>query len=75
MHGTLQGEAVRMARQMPQRVTAEEVQDLLRRGRRKLPGGTTAECFHHRPFVHTFYSMADLPLTQFSQTQTDEEHT
>ncbi|XP_057707470.1 PMS1 protein homolog 1 [Corythoichthys intestinalis] len=53
----LQGEAVRLARQMPTHLSREDVKDILRRMEQQL-GENSHTCFHGRPFLHP---LSDIP--------------
>ncbi|XP_068186237.1 PMS1 protein homolog 1 [Antennarius striatus] len=55
----LQGEAVRLARQLPTNVSREDVEDTLLRMQRQL-GDDIQTCIHGRPFLHR---LCDVPST------------
>lgn len=52
----IQGEAVRMSRQLPMGLSREEVEALLEETAQLLPHGTTT-CFHHRPFLSCLFHL------------------
>ncbi|XP_052094851.1 PMS1 protein homolog 1-like [Mytilus californianus] len=62
----LQGEAVRMARQLPRQLSRDDMIDILIQRETMLPL-KCENCLHNKPFYHTVYSINDIPLTQ-SQT-------
>lgn len=55
-----QGEAVRLARQLPANLSREDVEEMLRRMEEQLGDGGRA-CIHGRPFFH---HLADVPDSQ-----------
>lgn len=55
---TLQGEAVRLARQLPAHLPREDVEETLQRMERDLGGET---CIHGRPFLE---HLADVPSSE-----------
>lgn len=55
-----QGEAVRLARQLPSNLSREDVEETLRRMEEQLGDGVRA-CIHGRPFFH---HLADVPDSQ-----------
>ncbi|KAJ8314205.1 hypothetical protein KUTeg_008766 [Tegillarca granosa] len=59
----LQGEAVRMARQLPRQQTADEIEDLMEQILTELPS-ECCTCLHNKPFFHKLYDINDIPLTQ-----------
>ncbi|KAJ8313622.1 hypothetical protein KUTeg_008183 [Tegillarca granosa] len=59
----LQGEAVRMARQLPRQQTADEIEDLMEQILTELPS-ECCTCLHNKPFYHKLYDINDIPLTQ-----------
>ncbi|XP_076094356.1 PMS1 protein homolog 1-like isoform X2 [Mytilus galloprovincialis] len=63
----LQGEAVRMARQLPRQQSRDDMVDILIQKETMLPL-KCENCLHNKPFYHTVYSLDDIPLTQ-SQAQ------
>ncbi|XP_063420405.1 PMS1 protein homolog 1-like [Mytilus trossulus] len=63
----LQGEAVRMARQLPRQQSREDMIDILIQKETMLPF-KCENCLHNKPFYHAVYSLDDIPLSQ-SQAQ------
>uniref|UniRef100_A0A8C9VBR5 PMS1 homolog 1, mismatch repair system component n=1 Tax=Scleropages formosus TaxID=113540 RepID=A0A8C9VBR5_SCLFO len=61
VHSFLEGEAVRLARQLPLRLSREDVRDMLSRKERQL-SARDETCLHGRPFLHP---LADVPETDF----------
>ena len=59
-----QGEAIRMARQLPGRLTREDVKDIWGQVITTLSPGQRS-CFHDKPFLLNVYNLDDI----FSQTQ------
>nr|XP_029133042.1 PMS1 protein homolog 1 isoform X1 [Labrus bergylta]XP_029133043.1 PMS1 protein homolog 1 isoform X1 [Labrus bergylta] len=55
----LQGEAVRLARQLPTNLSREDVEETLQRMEQQL-GDTNQTCIHGRPFLH---HLSDIPST------------
>uniref|UniRef100_A0A8C9T1F4 PMS1 homolog 1, mismatch repair system component n=1 Tax=Scleropages formosus TaxID=113540 RepID=A0A8C9T1F4_SCLFO len=60
VHSFLEGEAVRLARQLPLRLSREDVRDMLSRKERQL-SARDETCLHGRPFLHP---LADVPETE-----------
>ncbi|XP_074550394.1 PMS1 protein homolog 1 isoform X2 [Halichoeres trimaculatus] len=52
----LQGEAVRLARQLPTSLSREDVEETLRRMEQQL-GESTQTCIHGRPFLHHLFNV------------------
>ena len=62
-----QGEAVRMARQLPQRLNREEALDILNQLTQTM-GKDITECFHKLPILKPMYNMEELPPSQESDS-------
>ena len=59
----LQGEAVRIARQLPKYLTRQEAVDLLDEHQTVLPAGCEV-CLHNKRFFNELYDLDSLPMTQ-----------
>lgn len=57
---TVQGEAVRLARQLPTSLSREDVEETLKRMERQL-GEKNRTCIHGRPFLQ---HITDVPCTE-----------
>ena len=71
-----QGEAVRMSRQLPQRLSREETKGVLQEIYKTLPVTTTV-CFHKKPFIKSLYDLQsfDVTLSQCITTQESQSGT
>ena len=55
-----------MIRQRPLMRNKEDMTDILEQMRETLPQDCV-QCLHDKPFLHTLYDMADVPVSQITQ--------